>query len=77
MEIGREKIKCAISLTMGLRKLVSKKFRVISVNEYGMSKTCNRCMGELSRYKKMDGRLSHSRLCYHNCGSNKKLPSGL
>ena len=42
---------CAPSPTVGLRKCVSRKFRVISVDEYRTSKTCNRCMGELSRYK--------------------------
>ena len=44
-------------------KAIKKRFHVSDVDEFRTSRTCNRCMGELNKYKKRDGRWSCSRLC--------------
>ena len=59
---------CDPSPTIGLRKALRKRFNVTDVDEYRTSKTCNRCLGELSKYRKRDSRWSYSRLCCTNCG---------
>ena len=59
---------CDPSPVVGVRKLLSKKFRVVEVDEYKTSVTCNICLERLLAYKKRDGKMSHSRLCCKNCG---------
>lgn len=61
---------CLPTPNQGMRRLISKRFHVIDIDEYKTSKVCNLCMSELKRYKKRDGRLSHSRLCCTSCFSN-------
>lgn len=65
---------CDPSPTVGLRKLISRRFEVREVDEFRTSKTCNLCMKPLCSYRKKDNKLSYSRLCCTNkCGSNGKL----
>ena len=64
---------CAPSPTVGLKKMLRRKFKVYKVDEYKTSRICNRCKSELSTYKKRDGKNSYSRLCCHGCRSNNKL----
>ena len=58
---------CLPTPNEGTRRLISKRFNVIEVDEYKTSKVCNLCKKELKRYKKRDGRLSYSRLYCTNC----------
>ncbi len=44
------------------------------VDEFRTSKTCNACLGELRRYRKRGGRLSHSRLFCPTCSSRMGRP---
>jgi transposase len=64
---------CTPSPTVGLEKMLRRKFEVCKVDEYKTSKVCNRCKNELSTYKKRDGKNSYSRLCCHGCRSKNKL----
>ena len=58
---------CTPSPVVGMKKLLSKRFMVKDVDECRTSKTCNRCEGELSSYRKIDGTLSRSRLLHKLC----------
>jgi len=58
---------CDPSQVVGIKKLTSKRFRVIEVDEYKTLVTCNVCTERLSKYRKRDGKMSHSRLCCKNC----------
>ena len=51
---------CALCLNKSVRQILKRKFVVSDVDEFRTSKICNSCMGELRRYKKRGGRLSHS-----------------
>lgn len=69
----REQLKgCDPSPVVGMKKLMSKRFRVVEVDEYKTSVTCNVCLERLSKYRKRDGKLSYSRLCCTNCGLEDK-----
>jgi hypothetical protein len=54
---------------VGVKKLLLKRFRVVEVDEYKTSVTCNICLERLSSYKKRDGKTS---LCCKNCGLESK-----
>jgi transposase len=56
-----------------MKKLLEKRFEMITVDEFKTSKTCNVCLGQLKRYRKKDGKLSYSRLCCENeCAGRQK-----
>ncbi len=48
---------CSPSPVIGMRKILAKRFRVKEVDEFKTSKICNACSGELSSYRKKDGKL--------------------
>ena len=62
---------CNPSPVAGMKKVFSKRFRVVEVDEYKTSVTCNTCLDRMSRYKK-DGKLSSSRLCCTKCRLENK-----
>ena len=63
---------CAASPVPGFRKLLAKWFSVQDMDEYRTSKTCNDCSGALARYRRRDGKLSHSRLFCDNYAGRPK-----
>ena len=42
---------CDLSPVVEMKKAISKKFRVVNVDEYKTSGTCNQCFGRMSRYR--------------------------
>lgn len=57
-----------------LKSMLSKRFRVTTVDEFRTSITCNSCMGTLKSYRTRSGKLSRSRLYCESCGGeNRKL----
>ena len=46
---------CEPSSTVGLKKVLTKRFAVEVVDEHLTSKTCNRCMNQLENYSKLKG----------------------
>ncbi len=66
---------CHPTLNLGLKRLISKRFRVTEVDKFRTSKTCNQCMGEQKSYRKKNGRLSRARLYCDTCGGESKKPS--
>ena len=69
---------CDPSPTIRVKKLISKRFEIVEVNEYKTSIICSTCHERLSRYRRRDGTLSYSRLCCTNCRlGGKKDRSGL
>lgn len=58
-----------------LKSLLSKRFRVVEVDEFRTSITCNSCMGTLKSYRTRSGKLSRSRLCCESCGGKNGKPS--
>ena len=65
---------CAPSPTVGIRRLLSKRFKVINVDEFRTSRICNACQGDLKKYRNKKGRLSYSRLHCPWCSSEKYGP---
>ncbi len=66
---------CDPTPNIGLKRLITKRFRVKEVDEFRTSKTCNSCMGELKRYWKRNGKLSYVRLYCDACGGEMQKPS--
>ncbi len=66
---------CDPSPTIRVKKLISKRFEIVEVNEYKTSIICSTCHERLSRYRRRDGTLSYSRLCCTNCrlGGEKEI----
>lgn len=64
---------CDPSPVTGTKKLFLKRFpNVVDMDEHKMSVMCNGCRGRLERYKKRNGRPSHSRLSCASCGLEDK-----
>lgn len=63
---------CTPSPTKGIRKLVSKRFLVVDVDDHRTSKIYNYCCGVLTRYRNRRGKLSHSRLQCTSCKQDAK-----
>jgi hypothetical protein len=57
----------------GLRTLIEKKYKTVSINEYNTSKNCCKCYNKLE-YMKHNGEKTFRHLCCHKCLSseNKK-----
>ena len=68
---------CEPSPTVGLKKALTRRFRVTEVDEHLTSRMCNLCRNRLESYIKMDGRRSYSRLCCTNCEGRWKNRSKL
>jgi len=66
---------CAPTPNVMLKRVLSARFRVVEVDEYRTSKTCNSCGGNLKSYRKRNGRQSHSRLVCESCGGKGLTPS--
>ena len=66
---------CDPSPVSGMKKMLSRRFRLEEVDEHLMSKTC-RCQGKLERYRRRDRRLLYARLqCpFCNCGGERIKP---
>ena len=47
---------CDPSPVVGMKEVISKKFRVVDVDEYKTSVTSNQCFGRMSRYRRRDAR---------------------
>ena len=62
---------CTPSPVVGIRKKLQEKFHVVVTDEYMTSRTCNRCLGELTSYHRKNGTKSCSRLCCAKCGHQK------
>lgn len=52
---SRQQKGCDPSPTVGIRKLLSKRFKLKDVDEFRTSKVCNTCKGELKGYRKRGG----------------------
>lgn len=57
----------------GLRTLIEKKYKTVSINEYNTSKNCCKCYNKLD-YMKHNSEKTFRHLCCHKCLSseNKK-----
>ena len=66
---------CALTLNKHMRPILHRRFQIHEVDEFRTSKICSTCMGELRRYKKREGRMSHSRLFCQTCSSRTGRPT--
>ena len=70
-------MRCEPFPTVGLRKALRKRFAVTDVDEFRTSKTCNKCMGELTSYKKGEGKIHTLDCVAHTADVTKTVRSGV
>jgi hypothetical protein len=58
------------SMGIGLRKIISKKFDVVLLNEFNTSKLCSCCHNKLENFINKEGKKEHRLLLCQCCGSN-------
>ena len=58
------------SIGVGLRRIISKKFDVVLLNEFNTSKLCSCCHNKLENFINKEGKKEHRLLLCQCCGSN-------
>ena len=58
------------SIGIGLRRIISKRFDVVLLNEFNTSKLCSCCHNKLENFINKEGKKEHRLLLCQCCGSN-------